>query len=97
MPGRRTGRADLPRDPAAAIRALRVCRNAMVEVCREVKPMGPAYHGASMVMSAIDAFAAFLTGQRYYFSADGSTASDALRAEIEEQTARERGENPWEP
>ena len=70
---RRTGRSEMPTDPAAAIRAMRVCRDAMIDVLRTVKPMGPAYHGASMVIAAIDAFAQLLTGRRYYFSADGST------------------------
>ena len=69
---RRTGRSDMPVDPAGAMRAMGVCRAAMIDVLRTVKPMGPAYHGASMVIAAIDAFAQLITGHRYYFSADGS-------------------------
>ena len=87
----------MPPDPAAAIRALRTCRAAMVDICGRVKPMGPVYHGASMVMAAIDAFATLLTGQRYYFSADGSTASESRREELQDRAAREAGDKPWDP
>lgn len=76
---RRTGRSEMPSDPAAAMRAMRFCREAMIDVLRTVKPMGPAYHGASMVIAAIDAFAQLLTGQRYYFSADGSKPEEPRR------------------
>ena len=81
MAGRRTRRSDMPNDPAAVIRAMRSCRGAMIEVLRCVKPMGPTYHAASMVISAIDAMATLLTGERYYFSADGSASSGASRQE----------------
>lgn len=74
---RRTGRSDMPADPAGAMRAMGFCRAAMIDVLRTVKPMGPSYHGASMVIAAIDAFAQLITGQRYYFSADGSRPRDA--------------------
>ena len=40
------------------IQATDTCRAAMIEVCRTVKPMGPVYRGASMVVLALDAFAA---------------------------------------
>ena len=69
---RRATRSDMPPDPAGTMRALGACRNAMIDVLRTVKPMGPAYHAASMVISTIDGFATFLTGQRYYFSIGGS-------------------------
>ncbi len=92
---RRTGRSDMPPDPAAAVRAMRVCRDAMTEVCRCVKPMGPAYHAASMVISAIDAMATFLTGERYYFSAHGSAIGDA--SQEQDARARKSGEKPWRP
>ena len=39
---RRTGRSEMPKDPAATVRAMRVCRDAMIEVCRCVRPTGPA-------------------------------------------------------
>ena len=70
---RRTGRSDFPNNPVATLRALSMCRLAMIDVLRVVKPMGPAYHAASMVVAAIDGFATFLTGERYHFSAGGST------------------------
>ena len=73
---RRTGRSDMPADPAGTVRALGACRSAMIDVLRTVKPMGPAYHAASMVVSAIDEMATFLTGERYHFSAGGSTPHD---------------------
>ena len=43
----------------------------------------PVYHGASMVMAAMDGFATLLTGQRYHFSVDGSTAIGARCADLE--------------
>lgn len=95
MAARRSRRLDIPTDPAATIRALRACRDAMIEVCRCVKPMDPVYHGASMVILAIDALATLLTGERYYFSDDGSSASEGHREKLQEMQARERGENPW--
>lgn len=68
----RPRRGDHPSDPAAALRAMRICREAMIEICRTVKPRGPVYHGAGMVISAIDAFAALLTGRPDYFAIEGS-------------------------
>lgn len=97
MARRRGGRSDMPKDPAATMRALRGCREAMIEVHRCVKPMGPAHHAAAMVMSAIDAFATFLTGERYYFSDIGSGAPADQRAAAAEMKAREGGEKPWQP
>lgn len=76
---RRTKRSDMPNDTAATIRALGGCRQAMIDVLRVVKPMGPAYHAASMVISAIDGFATFLTGQRYHFSVGSSAPADPRR------------------
>ena len=83
----------MPPDPAATMRALRGCRDAMIEVCRCVKPMGPVYHAASMVISAIDAMATLLTGERFYFSIGGSSAREGDT--LADQLARERGEKPW--
>ena len=76
---RRTGRSDMPADPAGAMRAMGSCRAAMIDVLRTVKPMGPAYHGASMVIAAIDAFAQLITGHRYYFSDEGSRPAESGR------------------
>jgi hypothetical protein len=74
---RRTERSDRVKDPAGALHAMQICRTVMVDICRTVRPMGPFYHGASMVISAIDAFATLLTGERYYFSASGSSPASA--------------------
>ena len=86
-------RSNMPTDPAATVRALRVCRDAMIEVHKCVKPMGPAYHAAAMVISAIDGFATFFTGQRYYFSAHESSIGEELTHE--EKMAQESGEKLW--
>ena len=56
---------------------------------------GPVYHAASMVISAIDAMATLLTGERFYFSADGSVAGEERQRQIAEASARESGEKPW--
>jgi len=92
---RRASRSELPPDPAATILALRACRAAMVGVCGRVKPMGVVYHGAAMVMAAIDGFAVVLTGHRHYFHAGGSTINEGRREILGDRDARERGEKPW--
>ncbi len=94
---RRMTRGDMPTDPAKVVRALRACRETMLEVQGRVRPTGPVYHGASMVIASIDGFATLLTGQRYYFSADGSVAAEARRAELREQAQWEDGEVTPDP
>ena len=94
MGPRRTGRSDMPSDPAGAVRALRLCRDAMIDVCKSVTPTGPVYHGASMVISAIDAFTTLLTGNRHYFWAGGSAPVQGPAAEARDQAVREDGETP---
>ena len=73
----------MPPDPAGVVRALRACRESMLEVQSRVRPTGPVYHGAAMVISAIDGFATVLTGERHYFSIDGSVAADPRRGDRE--------------
>ena len=90
-------RADMPPDPAAVIRALRSCRETMLQVQGRVRPTGPVYHGAAMVIASADAFATLLTGERYYFSSEGSTAAEQRREVLREQAAWERGETPADP
>ena len=85
-------RGDMPADPAKVVRALRACRETMLEVQGRVRATGPVYHGAAMVIASIDAFATLLTGQRYYFSADGSVAADARRDEVRRLAEWERGD-----
>jgi hypothetical protein len=48
-----------------------------------------------MVISAIDAMAVLLTGQRHYFSTVGAGATDIELEQIAEREAVERGEKPW--
>ena len=57
--------------------------------------MGTVYHGASMVIAAIDAFTTLLTGERYYFGIDGAGATEGQKAAATEKAAREGGERPW--
>ena len=92
---RRQKRTELPPDPAGVVRALRVCRSEMQKVCAKVKPMGRIFHGASIVITAIDSFALLLTGHPDYFHAEPSSASQGRREEMAEQAARERGDKPW--
>jgi hypothetical protein len=88
---RRTSRAEMPPDPASVIHALRPCREAMIGVQGKVKINGPVYHGAAMVIAAIDAMATLLTGHRYYFAIEGSVAPEARLLESEEPVMREDG------
>ena len=67
----------------AATAALRDCRGAMVAVLRTVRPMGVAYHGASMVIAAIDGLGTVLTGELEPFAIGGSVGpgrAEAVRA-----------------
>ena len=91
---RRMTRGDMPPDPAAVVRALRACRETMLQVQGRVRPTGPVYHGASMVIASIDGFATLLTGERYYFSVDGSVASEERRAQLRGRADWERGAKP---
>lgn len=50
---------EAPIDPAAALQAMIVCRDAMIDICQQVKPMGVMYQ----VIEAINALACILTGQ----------------------------------
>ena len=63
---------DLAAEHAEALAALGDCRRAMITVLRTVKPVGPTYSGASMVLAAIDAFAEILTGNEQHFWTGGS-------------------------
>ena len=78
---------DLPPNLAAAIDALGVCRRAMITVLRTVKPMGPTYKGAGLVIDAIDAFAKILTGDAQFFWTGGSV--EPGRAEVVRARQRE--------
>ena len=55
-------------EPDRVMKKIGECRAAMLEASRSVRPFGPAYHALSMVVAAIDGLAAFITGERHYFS-----------------------------
>ena len=92
----RSRRQDMPPDPAAVVRALRVCREVMIRVCARVKIGGAVYAAASAVIDAIDRLATALTGDRDYFAGPGTAASEGQREAEEVKAARERGDVPWE-
>lgn len=60
-------RPDKIRDPGPILGAMRLCRRAMIDAQRTVKPFGTMYHGVGMVVSAIDALAMLLLGREGYF------------------------------
>jgi hypothetical protein len=86
----------MPADPAAAVRALRRCRNAMLVIAARVRIGGEVYKRVSALIAAIDALADELTGERDYFFEPGGGATGGERKAMEEKAARERGEKPWE-
>jgi hypothetical protein len=82
-------------NPGQLLSTLRTCREAMTRASADVKPFGTIYHGLAMVIGAIDALAVFLTHQRDYFAASGSTMPDG-EGEIDAQKfAREKGKASW--
>lgn len=105
---RRTSRSDVPTDVPAVLRGLAACRSLMLDVQRQVKPTGACFYGASMVLAALDGFAAFLTGQRYYLAAlenrgfgapepvDPDAVYDRPRLPPASR-AGASGDDPWEP
>ena len=96
MGGRRATRSEMPPDPAAVVRALRVLREALLrEVSAKTRPFGPVYLMAETIIAAIDKLADHLSGVDGYFRIGGSSASAGQLAEMEERNARERGEKPW--
>ncbi|WP_245412195.1 hypothetical protein [Methylocella silvestris] len=85
----------MPEDPAAAIRSLRACRDAMIGIAIRVRIGGPVYQMAHTVITAIDALAAELTGETDYFIPLSPGAGEGQRKVEEEKAARERGDIPW--
>jgi hypothetical protein len=85
----------MPPDPAATMRALRACRDAMIEICMRVAIGGAVYRHAMAIMAAIDGLAAELTGDSTYFHPLGAGATEYQRRAHEAKMARERGESPW--
>ena len=84
----------MPPNPAAVVRALRKCREAMIEVERHVKPTGPVYKATSAIQSGINALATLLTGDAEYFWDKGSVGR--CPNELKDKLAREAGEKPWQ-
>lgn len=93
----RLSRSDWPPRPDAVLNALRICRDAMVDVHSNVKINGPVYHAASMVRAAIDAMATLLTGDPQYFWAQGSVMTDQRRKPDSEEASAETGHKKWDP
>ncbi len=94
---RRSQRSEMPADPAAVVRALRACRDAMIAVSSRVKIGGAVYAAAGATIEAIDRLAAVLTGERDYFAGPGTSATEGQLAAAELKAARERGDVPWQP
>ena len=88
-------RPDMPKDPAAAVRALRTCRNEMLVIVTQVRIGGKIYEKAQRIIAAIDAMTGELTGDPEYFWGPGTGATEDQRAEAELKAARERGDRPW--
>ena len=85
----------MPKDPAAAVRALRTCRNEMLVIVTQVRIGGKIYEKAQRIIAAIDAMTGELTGDPEYFWGPGTGATEDQRAEAELKAARERGDRPW--
>src|SRR5271169_5728047 len=92
---RRSRRPEMPSDPAAAVRALRTCRDAMIHLSMQVRMGSRVYQHALSIIAAIDGLAAELTGERDYFHALGAGATKEQLQAMEENAARERGDLPW--
>ena len=45
------------------------CRGVVTQASIGVRPFGPAYHALHVVIASIDGLAAFISGERHYFSA----------------------------
>jgi hypothetical protein len=81
-------------NPGPMLAVMRTCRQTMIQASATVKPMGPTYHGLSMVVSAIDALAALLIGRHDYFWAKGAGVTDGERKQIAADQAMEFGRGP---
>lgn len=64
----------------------------MIDVVTKVKINGAIYSAAHLVITAIDAMATLLTGDRHYFAGEGGGATADQRRAAEERAAIERGE-----
>jgi hypothetical protein len=87
--------AELPRDPARLLRALRACQNEMLSAGREVHFTCALQKAGHQLIDAIVAVAAVLTGSRNYFAEPGGGATDSQLAEKSKWEAIEKGDLPW--
>ena len=62
MVQRSRGRGDVIPHSAELLKVLGDCRKRVTDAHTEVRPFGAAYHALSMVTTAIDAMATFMTG-----------------------------------
>ncbi len=62
MVQRSRGRGDVIPHSADLLKVLGDCRKRVIDAHTEVRPFGAAYHALSMVTTAIDALATFMTG-----------------------------------
>jgi hypothetical protein len=69
-------------NPGPLLGVMRTCRLAMIGACSQVKPMCATYHGLTMVIAAIDAFASLLMGRNDYFWAKGGGVTADERKQI---------------
>ncbi len=82
MVQRSRGRGDVIPHSAELLKVLGDCRKRVIDASREVRPFGAAYHALSMVTTAIDSLAHFMTGRPYYFEAGGSVPPEGSRGMI---------------
>ena len=67
MVARSRGKGEDLTNTAELLRVVGEARKALLQAQSRVRPMGTTYHALSMVTSAIDALALFLTGNPIYF------------------------------
>ena len=79
MVQRSRGRGDVIPHSAELLKVLGDCRKRVIDAHTEVRPFGAAYDALSMVTTAIDALATFMTGHRDHFSIGGSVPPEGSR------------------
>ncbi len=82
MVQRARGKGDVISHAPELLRVLGDCRKRLLDASTEVRPFGAAYHALSMVTTAIDALATFMTGHRDHFAIGGSVAPEGSRGMI---------------
>jgi len=82
MVQRSRGRGDVIPHSAELLKVLGDCRKRLIDASTEVRPFGAAYHALSMVTTAIDTLATFMTGHRDHFAIGGSIPPEGSRGMI---------------